>query len=551
MKLPLMAMAAIALAAAATAFGQHVTIGAPAALPSDATAGALPSIAKSPSLEYPEDMRSNSTVGYAILLVGLGNDGAHPVLRCFGSHVPFQQTVVETFHLWRFNAAPPTGQGGVHGIWIPVIFNPKSANPKAREATPQLLAVAPAFTRERPAVAPGLPPAVPVKLRLDATGAISAVEPQLRITSNLRDSIDAALRDWRFAPARHEGNPVATEITVPVVCVPPGMPSPPAGTPAKAISQTAPEYPMVMRRFGLEGRVDLDFDVMPDGSVQNPVVHSSNNPEFDAPAMVALRKWKFAPGMRDGKPTKTHMRVPIIFQLGEGGRDAFTVETQRDQSKLPPEMRYDTPPKIRNVQIPVYPYSLLKAGVDGKAQVVMLIDRRGKVTQVKVTSADRPEFGLALAAAVEGFEFEPALKDGVPVPFLLKFEQDFSRFTLRDESADDLLALEKKHPDRIASATQLDMPPKPVSQRPPITPTGPAGPQDDAEALIECIVDVEGHARLPRIVTATAPAYGYAAMQAANGWWFEPAQRAGKAVPVRVQIPFRFTTKKVPVRNPK
>jgi TonB family protein len=60
------------------------------------------------------------------------------------------------------------------------------------------------------------------------------------------------------------------------------------------------------------------------------------------------------------------------------------------------------------------------------------------------------------------------------------------------------------------------------------------------ETLIEFLIDEEGRARLPRIVSASDEAFGYAAVQAVSSWRFEPPTRGGRAVVVRVQIPITF-----------
>jgi len=62
------------------------------------------------------------------------------------------------------------------------------------------------------------------------------------------------------------------------------------------------------------------------------------------------------------------------------------------------------------------------------------------------------------------------------------------------------------------------------------------------EAVIEVLVDEDGHAWLPRIVSATDEAFGYAAVQAA-AWWFEPPMAGGKPVVVRARVPFKSGTK--------
>jgi hypothetical protein len=47
--------------------------------------------------------------------------------------------------------------------------------------------------------------------------------------------------------------------------------------------------------------------------------------------------------------------------------------------------------------------------------------------------------------------------------------------------------------------------------------------------------------RLPRIVSATADSFGYAAAQAVVAWQFGPPLVGGKPAVVRVKVPFKFS----------
>ena len=179
--------------------------------------------------------------------------------------------------------------------------------------------------------------------------------------------------------------------------------------------------------------------------------------------------------------------------------------------------------------------------VQDKLLKLIPLDPRGRVIAVKIKATDRPELGAALAAALDGFTFDPALKDGKPVAHLLNYEQRFEENAFLDDGSRDLLDVERKHPERIVGAGKLDAPLKPISQRAPVSPT--AWPKDvtQAEALVEFLVDNEGHVRLPRIVSATADSFGYAAAQAVVAWQFGPPLVGGKPAVVRVKVPFKFS----------
>jgi protein TonB len=61
------------------------------------------------------------------------------------------------------------------------------------------------------------------------------------------------------------------------------------------------------------GTVHIIFMVDQSGKVENPIVQNSTDPVFEAPALAAIKQWRFEPGNRNGQPVKFRMRVPIIF----------------------------------------------------------------------------------------------------------------------------------------------------------------------------------------------------------------------------------------------
>jgi TonB family protein len=435
--------------------------------------------------DYPDEMRKTDEIGYAIIFRYVDATGKGLSMSANGTHVPFQRSVEEAMQDWEMRPATRGGQKVNAEVWIPVIFNPRSATTKGADATPRLLAVTPVITPSRP-MRGSNSAVVRMRLSLDAAGAITQAVPENEVNARPLAAIQDALKNWRFAPARRNGQPVAADTLVSVLCQSAPRPAQAKIVPANPIRQQKPVYPFAMRRFGITGQVMIDFTVDKTGKVQNPVIFQSDNPAFEEPALKALREWKFEPATQEGKPVEVKQRVPIVFQLdGFSGQSAFAIESHGDQSKLPPELQYDTPPKIRGVLVPVYPYAQRHDGVRGTVKATMLINQQGRVSAVKVQAADQPEFGLAFTAALEGFTFDPALKDGRPVPHLLKFEQTFSSFELPDDEADRVIALEKKHPEKIiAGAGTLDAPLKPVSRRAPRFPTGLAENVTSGQALV-------------------------------------------------------------------
>ncbi len=83
----------------------------------------------------------------------------------------------------------------------------------------------------------------------------------------------------------------------------------------RALFQSAPTYPSELRSKKIEGLVHVLFVVDVEGRVTDPKIEASSRPEFEVPALEAVRRWKFEPAMRSGKKVAARMRVPIRFAV--------------------------------------------------------------------------------------------------------------------------------------------------------------------------------------------------------------------------------------------
>lgn len=83
------------------------------------------------------------------------------------------------------------------------------------------------------------------------------------------------------------------------------------------IAQVAPQHPPSLLRSKIEGSVVLWFILDENGRITDPSVEQSSHPDFEAPALKVLSRWRFKPGMLDGKPVKTHVRQKIFFRINQ------------------------------------------------------------------------------------------------------------------------------------------------------------------------------------------------------------------------------------------
>lgn len=77
--------------------------------------------------------------------------------------------------------------------------------------------------------------------------------------------------------------------------------------------QVAPEMTRELRRQA-PARVIVAFIVDDQGNVEHAAVQHATDPAFEAPALEAVRQWRFEPGTHDGQPVPFRMRVPITFK---------------------------------------------------------------------------------------------------------------------------------------------------------------------------------------------------------------------------------------------
>ena len=81
----------------------------------------------------------------------------------------------------------------------------------------------------------------------------------------------------------------------------------------EAKKRVPPVYTKEILAKHISGVVVLDFYVEQDGSVIEAKAKTSPAPELSEAAIACIKKWKFTPATSNGKPIRTHMQMPIVF----------------------------------------------------------------------------------------------------------------------------------------------------------------------------------------------------------------------------------------------
>ncbi len=86
-------------------------------------------------------------------------------------------------------------------------------------------------------------------------------------------------------------------------------------TAPRLISKTNPQYTKEARDARIEGRVGVRCVVETDGHPGELSVVQPLDPGLDARALEAVKKWKFEPAKKDGKPVRVAAVVEVNFSL--------------------------------------------------------------------------------------------------------------------------------------------------------------------------------------------------------------------------------------------
>lgn len=506
---------------------------------------------------YPAVLIDAPVHGYAFVLVKRDAKG-----QCTPSSLAATNSVFRRSLSWRElskdieSALAPKGDAPKESwFWLTRIFNPKTASDKNADSVPRLLEVFPVIVPEDADKILQNRNVVWAHIGVSEKGRITEVnlEAAYEFASPYFPQITQALKQWKFAPAKNGGAPVASQVVMPLCFITQHTldlavhkPSANRQNPRPLGTPAAPEYPLSLKRLGLNGEAQVSFVINKQGKVSDAVVLRTSHPLFGDAALGAVRKWKYSPVMENGEPVEFPMTIPIAFQLGDSEQaDKSRLLDKKTQEALPPQFRFDVAPRSHFDDVPMYPHELLPdKKLKGEVEVIVLIDEWGGVAEAKIRRATHPEFGQAMLAAVSRHKYEPALRNGRQTATLQVYRHTFNRDENSNLSAKSLklLSLEQKQSENIFSAEALDEQPKELS---PLKLTTPMPLKrlgmTTGASEVEFLLDEDGRVHLPRAVSASSPEFGYAAVQAVAYRYFGLARKNGKPVTARLRIAVEFS----------
>ena len=247
--------------------------------------------------------------------------------------------------------------------------------------------------------APGYPPAV------RAIGIEGSVEVALTVLADgtvgwvrvmradppgyFEQAALAGVRGWRFEPAREDGRAIECRMLTRVRFTLVDTVDAPTGS---AGDRPAPAYPARLLAERIEGYVEVEFGVGPDGSVANArVLTAMPRGEFEAAALAAIRGWKLAP------PAQGMER-----------------RTRRFEFRLPDSTLAEVPPTV--LASAPFPMKACLNRTRGRVVLEVATDAAGAVRRARILSAEpKGLFDATALAIARGSRLSPAWRDGSPM----------------------------------------------------------------------------------------------------------------------------------------
>jgi TonB family protein len=260
--------------------------------------------------EYSQDALQVGLEGVVIIEAKIDTDGRVAEAKVLSGPGPLRKGAVSAVKQWRFTPTLLEGQP------VPVIMTVTSSFSLPAPWHLELKHLVAGLRHEDDEV------------REAAARALGYIKTR----STRRDELDRATKaltkatEDRSERVRKAAADALVRMTGSPEVAPPSLPPPapatidavrPGGGVSAAIPlhQPKPQYTDRALKAEVQGEVWLDCVVLPDGTVGQVTVVRSLDPDLDAEAISAAKRWRFEPGTRNGEPVPVLVTIAMTFSL--------------------------------------------------------------------------------------------------------------------------------------------------------------------------------------------------------------------------------------------
>lgn len=200
----------------------------------------------------------------------------------------------------------------------------------------------------------------------------------------------AGVRRWRFEPARTNGVPIECRMRTRVRFT--LVDTIVTGAAAASGAGPTPAYPAALLGARVEGYVEVEFDLAPDGSVRDArVIAAMPRGEFERAALAAIHAWRAEPSSE----RERHGSRRFEFRL--------------------PDSTLATAPTTVLGSAP-FPMQACERRLRGRVALEVGTDASGRVLEARILSATpRGLFDRTALAVARASRLSPAYRDGQPI----------------------------------------------------------------------------------------------------------------------------------------
>jgi len=183
------------------------------------------------------------------------------------------------------------------------------------------------------------------------------------------------------------------------------------------------------------------------------------------------------------------------------------------------------PPKPIKQGGPVYPQVMSREGVTGGATISFIIDRTGKVRNVKAVESSNPWFEGPAINAVKRWEFTPGEMNGRPVSTHVDQRIDFNLVINGQDMSNRWRVAKGRNFAKLPPEFQWDTPPVPLKTGFPVYPFEQLQAGVEGKARISYIVGPAGQVLQAKLGETSTPEFGQAVLAMIDTWKFKPAMK--------------------------
>lgn len=167
------------------------------------------------------------------------------------------------------------------------------------------------------------------------------------------------------------------------------------------IGGALPAYPEAAKKAGIQGIISLNVKVDEQGNVSEVESWAGNKPVLAQAAVRAVKTWKYHPVLIENEPFAFSGEVIFTFRLGNRAQ-----VSEEGYSPVPRLACMASTDRLLYSVNPEYPRAAKIAHVSGDVVLEMVINKQGRVEEVKATSG-HPLLIQSAIDAVRQWRYRP------------------------------------------------------------------------------------------------------------------------------------------------